>query len=271
MTSSSNGTKLGEGSIFCANLCQDKAWRVLSELPAYNTDVIHQALGPPSQPSDLFSGFIANSILYWNKNGPPHSAGPLAANQMKEALKKYIVEQVKSPNKAEINEILGIFEEKQFQKGEFFKTPFTTGRQIAFLPEGAVRIIIYKESGDEITARIRQENSFLTDPFRLEAADASPLGIECLEKQTLLIAPIDKFNELLETNLTLNIAVRKHLMEQLLELGKYQYLFLTGTAKERYQFVLKNNAELLKKFPLRFIASMIGITPTQLSRVRKKK
>jgi ribosomal protein L10 len=50
-----------------------------------------------------------------------------------------------------------------------------------------------------------------------------------------------------------------------------QYLFLTGTAKERYQFILENKPELLKKFPLRFIASMIGITPTQLSRVRNKK
>ena len=190
---------------------------------------------------------------------------------MKDALKKYIIEQVKSPNEAEINEILGIFEEKQFQKGEFFIKPFTTGHQIAFLPEGEVRVIIYKESGDEITAFILQENSFLVDPFQLASAEAPPLGIECLEKQTLLIAPIDKFYELLETNLTLNIAVRKHMWEQLLELIKYQYLFLTGTAKERYQFVLKNKAELIKKFPLRFIASMIGITPTQLSRLRKKK
>ena len=190
---------------------------------------------------------------------------------MKDSLKKYIIEQVHSPKEEEIDEIIGIFQDRQFQKGEFFKKPFTKGHQIAFLPEGAVRVIIYKENGDEITARIRQRNSFLTDPFRLDGSEPSPLGIECLEKQILLITSIDKFNALLETSLTLNIVVRKHLMEQLLELGKYQYLFLTGTAKERYQFVLKNNSELLKKFPLRFIASMIGITPTQLSRVRKKK
>jgi hypothetical protein len=77
ITSSSNGTKLGKGSIFCANLCQDKAYHVQSDLPAHNTDAIRQAFGPPSQPSQAFSGFITNSILYWHKNGPPHSAGPL--------------------------------------------------------------------------------------------------------------------------------------------------------------------------------------------------
>ena len=134
-----------------------------------------------------------------------------------------------------------------------------------------MRLIIHKENGDEITARIRQDGSFIVDPFRLKGTDSSPLGIECLEDLTLLIASVEKVQKLLETNLAFNIVVRKHQKEQLLEMANSQYLFLTGTAKERYQFILENKPELLKKFPLRFIASMIGITPTQLSRVRNKK
>lgn len=190
---------------------------------------------------------------------------------MREALRSYIKDQVTSPNEEEINDVLSLFKEKQFKKGEFFKEPFKTGNHIAFLSKGAVRLIIYKENGDEITARIRQDNSFLIDPYRLKGTDSSPLGIECLEDLTLLIASVEKIQKLLETNLALNIVVRKHQKEQMLEMAKIQYLFLTGTAKERYQFILENNPELLKKFPLRFIASMIGITPTQLSRVRNKK
>ena len=71
--------------------------------------------------------------------------------------------------------------------------------------------------------------------------------------------------------MALNILVRKYQKEQMLEMAEIRFLFLTGTAKERYQRILENNPEMLRKFPLRFIASMIGITPTQLSRVRKKK
>ncbi|MEL7428009.1 MAG: Crp/Fnr family transcriptional regulator [Bacteroidota bacterium] len=189
---------------------------------------------------------------------------------MKEALRKYISEQVTSPREEELDEILALFREKHFKKGEFFKRPFTIGNQFAFLFEGTVRIIVYKENGDEITVRIRQDNSFITDPFRLEGKNSSPLGIECLEDLTLLIAPVERMQELLETNLALNIVIRKHLKDQLLEIAKRQYLFVAGSAKERYQFILENNPELLKKVPLRFIASIIGITPTQLSRVRKK-
>ena len=65
--------------------------------------------------------------------------------------------------------------------------------------------------------------------------------------------------------------VRKYQKEQMLEMAKRYRLFIAGTAKERYQFMIENNPNLLKKFPLRFIASLIGITPTQLSRIRNKK
>ena len=129
---------------------------------------------------------------------------------MKKALIEYIITQVTSPKEEDVKEILSIFEEKQFKKGEFFKEPFQTGNHIAFLSVGAVRLIIYKENGDEITARIRQENSFIADPFRLKGTNNSPLGIECLEDLTLLTASLEKVQKLLETNLALNIVVRKH-------------------------------------------------------------
>lgn len=58
--------------------------------------------------------------------------------------------------------------------------------------------------------------------------------------------------------------------DQVAELLKLYILFLTGYASDRYHFILNNNPDLLEKFPLHFIASMIGVTPTQLSRIRKK-
>ena len=65
--------------------------------------------------------------------------------------------------------------------------------------------------------------------------------------------------------------MREHIIKITIEMGKKNLAFLKGTAKDRYQFILENNPSLLKKFPLRLIASIIGITPTQLSRIRNKK
>lgn len=190
---------------------------------------------------------------------------------MKELLKQYLLDHVISPKEEEIEDILSIFKIEAFRKGDYFKEPFKAGKEIGFLAKGAIRIVIFKDNGEEITARIREENSFLADPYMLENSDPSPVGIECLEDLSLLVANMTDFQNLLETNLTLNIVVRKFLSQQMREVGKQQLLFLTGSAKERYEFIIEQHPNLLKKFPLKYIASIIGITPTQLSRVRGKK
>lgn len=55
-----------------------------------------------------------------------------------------------------------------------------------------------------------------------------------------------------------------------MELLKRHLIFLNETAKERDQYLLGTNPEILKKFPLKYVASMIGVTQTQLSRIRKE-
>jgi 5'(3')-deoxyribonucleotidase len=98
----------------------------------------------------------------------------------------------------------------------------------------------------------------------------TPIGLQCVSDISILAAPLHKIHPLLHTNLALNITMREHITERALELGENYLLFISGSAKERYQFILEKNPKLLEKFPLRFIASMIGITPVQLSRIRKK-
>lgn len=190
---------------------------------------------------------------------------------MKEVLEKYINDHIKKPNKQEIKDILVVFEEKELKKGAFFKAPFTIGKEFGFLVKGSLRLVIFKENGEEITARLLQEYSFVADVFGVRNQQSTPIGIECLEATSMLVAPIEKANKLLETNLAFNILIREYITTNAAEMGRNHLLFLTGTAKERYQFIVENNPNLLKKFPLRYIASMIGVTPTQLSRIRNNK
>jgi hypothetical protein len=69
------------------------------------TKAIHQAFEPPYQPSLAFSGFFANSILYWlkiigKKYAPPHSAGPTVVANTKPRIMKLneLIEQFQKLN-----------------------------------------------------------------------------------------------------------------------------------------------------------------------------
>ena len=46
--------------------------------------------------------------------------------------------------------------------------------------------------------------------------------------------------------------------------------YLSLSPEERYRKLLDENSTLLKKVPLRYVASMLGITPETLSRIRNK-
>jgi len=190
---------------------------------------------------------------------------------MQSPLEKLIRASVKNPLQEEINAIEDIFTKREFKKGEIFKRSDSISKELAFILEGSARAYMINQKGDEITNSIIQKNQFFADLISVRTNEANPFILHFLEDSTALVASITAHRKLLEINLAYNILIREHLAEEAMKFSKRQLLFLTGTAKERYQFIVDNNPQLLRKFPLSFIATMIGITPTQLSRVRNKK
>ncbi|MDX1908746.1 MAG: Crp/Fnr family transcriptional regulator [Bacteroidia bacterium] len=190
---------------------------------------------------------------------------------MKSQLKDFIQAQLKHPSEEEIAEILSIFEERTYSKGEFFKEVHTIAKEVGFITSGSAKSVIIKDNGEERLGRLLPEGSFLFDLISVRKEEKTPIAITFREPSSVLVAPYPAIKTLLETNLTLNIVVREYIADRTVEMAKWLMMFATGTAKDRYQFILENNPKLLNKLPLRMIASMIGITPTQLSRIRSKK
>jgi len=190
---------------------------------------------------------------------------------MKNQLEDFIYRRVKSAKEQDAEEILSIFHPREYNKGELFKERDTIIKELGFLVTGSARSYFINEKGDEITDGILQEESFLSDIISVRTDEKSPVIIEILEKSAVLVADMDRVWDLLKRNLTFNILIREYIGDRSMELLKRYLMFLNGTAKERYQFLLDSNSSLLEKYPLRFIASMIGVTPTQLSRIRSER
>ena len=190
---------------------------------------------------------------------------------MKKQFEEFIYRRVKNAKEHDVEEILSIFSKKKFDKGEPFKEGNTAIKNLGFLVEGSARNYFINDKGDEITDEIIQVNNFLSDIISVRTGDKSPITIEIMEKSIVLVANMDSVWGLLEYNVTFNILIREYIGDRSMELVKRHLMFLNGTAKERYQYILETNPEILNKFPLKYIASMIGVTQTQLSRIRKEK
>jgi len=190
---------------------------------------------------------------------------------MKNQFKDFIYRRIECPKEQEVHEILAIFTEKEFEKGALFKEQDTIIKELGFLAVGSARSYFINEKGDEVTDEIVQMDNFISDIISVRTDKKSSIIIELLEDAIVLVAPMAKVRDLLERNITFNILIREYLGDRAMELVRRYLMFLNGTAKERYQYLLASNPTLIEKFPLKFIASMIGVTPTQLSRIRNDK
>jgi hypothetical protein len=54
------------------------------------------------------------------------------------------------------------------------------------------------------------------------------------------------------------------------EFIKHFLSFLKDTPQQRYENLLQQKPEIIKRIPLQYIASYLGITPVSLSRIRNK-
>ncbi|MEO0734197.1 MAG: cyclic nucleotide-binding domain-containing protein [Bacteroidota bacterium] len=190
---------------------------------------------------------------------------------MKEALANLIRTTILQPDEEEIGEILALFHPRSLAKGGIFKDHKRVCQEVGFIVSGSTRHFALKKNGDVATVKVTQPNNMVMDFISFRMGKPTVITIEALEPTTLLVAPTRGVKKLLRHNLTLNRFIREYMAENMVELGQLHLLFLTGTARERYEFLLTHNPGLLKSIPLRFIASIIGITPTQLSRIRKKR
>lgn len=188
---------------------------------------------------------------------------------MKQPLAHFIRTTIDQPDEVELQAILDIFHLTVYQKGAIIKHHDTICTIVGFLISGNVRLYTTKKNGEKITGRVVQKNNFVTDLISVRTREKTAISIEALEKVSMLVASWEEVNKLLGTNLTFNKLMREFMAESIVQMGKLYLLFLNGTAKERYQFMLERYPDLQQKFPLHFIAHMIGVTPTQLSRIRK--
>ena len=189
--------------------------------------------------------------------------------KMKGQLENFIRSIVTNPIEQEINAILDIFQERKYSKGEHFKYHNQICTEFGYIVDGSLRQYVVKENGEELTGSIIPKNNLVTDFISVRTNQKTRISIDAIEPTTMLVASTESNRKLLEVNITYNRFIREHLADRAMQLSRMHMLFLTGTAKERYLFLLQNYPDLLKKFPLRFIATMIGITPTQLSRIRR--
>jgi len=139
-----------------------------------------------------------------------------------------------------------------------------------FIQKGCLRIWFNKD-GKDITFQFFFEGQGVASIDSFLSNQPSMFTIESIEPSIVYSISKDKFEQLL----LLYPDFKGNLQDFMFHRFKnYAYLFLSrikDSPKERYEDLINNHPEIIKRIPQHYIASYLGITPISLSRIRNRK
>lgn len=145
-----------------------------------------------------------------------------------------------------------------------------TCKTIYFINKGLARIYYFKD-GIDITESFAFENNIIARVESLFTGKPSRKAIQILEDAELvsinaiqLFKLYDKFPEI---ERLFRLIFESAYVDTVNRIESIQF----HTAEERYHVLIKETPDVLKRVPLKYIASYLGITQVSLSRIRGTK
>jgi len=160
---------------------------------------------------------------------------------------------------------------KTLKKGDVLYPFGEIPSHFAFLHKGLVRAYTMDEQGNEYNKNFLTAGRFPGCMSALLKNEPSFLCIQALKDCELVEIDFKLFRQALFQNSELMVFQINYLEKHwLLEKEPKEIDYLQFEAKHRYQEFLKSFHEIVPCIPQYQIARFLGITPTQLSRIRKE-
>ena len=156
------------------------------------------------------------------------------------------------------------------EAGETFIRLGDVSRKLAFIEKGIIRSYTVKDNGDEATLFIRYEGQFIASHDTIIHRQPSGFIYRALEPVILLQIDYDVLEDVLKDHPEYEPLRNFFLMRMLAESLKMMESFVCKSPEERYRELIAERFDLVNRVPDKYIASMLGITPVSLSRIRKR-
>lgn len=168
-----------------------------------------------------------------------------------------------------ISSFSDFFTLKNFEKGSYFLRETETNSKIGFLKLGVLRSYVSDYNGNDATIRFIQRGGMVSGGFafnypstvNIQAITAAKIYVANWSELTCFIKENREFLKFLNHRLSVGSAQMTALLSN----------FIRLSAKGRYELFVQEYPLLLEMIPHYHIANYLGITPVQLSRIRKEK
>jgi CRP-like cAMP-binding protein len=169
-----------------------------------------------------------------------------------------------------INELSQITEVVNYQSGSILLKEGEYCKYLFIIQKGFARRYSL-EDGKDVTREFAEENELMTSQYSLNTNQPSQDYIETLEYSTILRIKYEDIKKLYATSTEI-LRIGRFLRDSsYLKLENRIRSLQVSSARERYNKLLKSQPHIIQRATLGHIASYLGMTQENLSRVRRKK
>lgn len=157
---------------------------------------------------------------------------------------------------------------KELDKNEYFSTEGQLTRDFGLISNGILRIFYLNDKGEEWNKHFLQKNDFVASSISPEKRAIT--NIQALSKTLILCIPYAELLKISTKHKEINSFIQKLTFEYLEQKQAREIGLLSEEAMSNYLMFKNKFPDLENNIQHYHIASYLGITPTQLSRLRKK-
>ena len=157
---------------------------------------------------------------------------------------------------------------KNYPKGSLLLEADKTCRYLWFMDQGITRGFYYK-NGKEITTWFSLENDPCLSVYSFLTQKPSREYIDAVEDTVVYGIHHEHLQKLYQQFPALNLIGRILTESYYIQLEEHSHSLLHETSKERYWRLVEEWPELVQRVPLTYIASYLGMTKENLSRIRR--
>lgn len=163
-----------------------------------------------------------------------------------------------------------MFEEQSISARSVLLREGEISHKMYFIKKGCLRMW-FNNNGKDVTFQFFFEGQAVASIDSFMKSEPSLYTLESIEPATIFSLNKQDFDRLFQIYPEMKDGFYEIMMERF---RNYAMLFLSrikDTPQQRYQDLIKNHPEIIRRIPQHYIASYLGITPISLSRIRNRK
>jgi CRP-like cAMP-binding protein len=170
---------------------------------------------------------------------------------------------------AVIDDLMVCFHIRQYRKNEYFAFAGERADKLGFLVSGLFFMHTLRENGTVFVKDFMVHDQFILASF--DPKQEAGVCIQALKDSILLESKYSDVQSVFKRYPDLGMLALRGMEKRFESLCGRLESFAGMQAKERYDIFKQTYGMIEEEIPQHLIASYIGITPTQLSRIRKHK